>query len=167
VRGASEDGVAAVVRDPVAFRLRYAPAMHSLPPSRGEALHLRRAGEDEFIVEPLRLPRYTGDVGGVLPIQAAHELTALRRRFPNLQPAAEGKTRVNRVAGYTVVFRADPSRRLYGRLVLLPRPTPGTREGVKLLMLATPAGGVTKPQNVGGGGLKLPYRSFRFGTDGG
>ena len=38
---------------------------------------------------------------------------------------------------------------MYGRLVLLPEPVPGARTGVKLLMLATPAGGADKARDVG------------------
>ena len=57
--------------------------------------------------------------------------------------------------------------RLYGRLVLLPRPARGTRSGVKMLLLATPDAGANKASDVGARGpLKTPYRSFRFGTEG-
>jgi hypothetical protein len=98
---------------------------------------------------------------------AARELDALRKRFPDLEPVEEGKTRINRVAGYALVFRASRKPRLYGRLVLLPEPLPGARDGVKLLLLATPDGGADKAQDVGAvGQLKTPYRSFRFGTEG-
>ena len=75
--------------------------------------------------------------------------------------------RINRAAGYSLVFRASRSPRMYGRLVLLPEPVPGARTGVKLLMLATPAGGAGKARDVGtSGAVKTPYRSFRFGTEG-
>ena len=38
---------------------------------------------------------------------------------------------------------------------------------MKLLMLATPAGGADKARDVGtSGAVKTPYRSFRFGTEG-
>ena len=48
-----------------------------------------------------------------------------------------------------------------------PQPVPGARDGVKLLMLATPKGGAGKARDVGTRGqLKTPYRSFRFGTEG-
>ena len=43
---------------------------------------------------------------------------------------------------------------------------PGARDGVKLLMLATPKAGAGKARDVGTSGrLKTPYRSFRFGTE--
>ncbi len=152
---------------PLAFNLRYPSDMHKLTPSDGEYLHLQRKGLDEFIVEPLQLPAYTGDVGGALPVQASREMAALRQRFPDLEPVEEGKTRINRVAGYSIVFRASRKPRLYGRVVLLPQPAPGARDGVKLVMLATPDGGADKARDVGTRGeLKTPYRSFRFGTEG-
>jgi hypothetical protein len=150
-----------------AFNLRHPESMRELPPTNGELLHLKRAGVDEFIVQPLHLPAYKGDVGGLLPVLASRELDALRKQYPQLEPVEEGKTRINRVAGYTLVFRASRSPRLYGRLVLLPEPTPGAREGVKLLLFATPDGGADKARDVAQRGeLKVPYRSFRFGTEG-
>jgi hypothetical protein len=167
VRGATEDGVRIVVEKPLAFNLRYPTSMHKLAPKTGEYLHLQRKGLDEFIVEPLRLPPYKGDVGGALPIQASREIAALKQRFPDLDPVEEGKTRINRVAGYSLVFRASRTPRLYGRLVLLPQAAPGALDGVKLLLLATPDGGADKARDVGTRGeLKTPYRSFRFGTEG-
>ncbi len=130
-------------------------------------MHLQRPGKDEFTVEPLELPAYTGDVGGVLPVEASREVERLKERFPNLELVEEGKVRINRAAGYSLVFRASRSPRMYGRLVLLPEPVPGARTGVKLLMLATPAGGAGKARDVGtSGAVKTPYRSFRFGTEG-
>ena len=163
----SEEGGARIVRErPVAFNLRPAAGMKEITPAPGELLHLERKGLDSFVVEPLTLPAYKGDVGGVLPIVAAKELDALERRFPALEPVEEGKARINTVAGYSLVFRASRKPRLYGRLVLLPEPTPGAREGVKLLLLANPDAGAGKAADVGvSGQLKTPYRSFRFGTE--
>jgi hypothetical protein len=159
-------GTRIVHRGDVAFNLRYPDAMQKLEPAQGELLHLKREGADEFIVQPLQLPAYKGDVGGLLPVLASRELDALRERFPQLEPVEEGKTRVNRIPGYSIVVRASRKPRLYGRLVLLPQPVPGARDGVKLLMLATPDGGADKPRDVAQRGeLKIPYRSFRFGTE--
>ena len=162
---AGEEGTRTVVREPIAFNLRYPDTMERV---QGDALlHLRRPGKDEFIVEPLTLPAYRGDAASILPVQASREMDALERRFPALEPVEEGKVRINDVAGYSLVFRVSRSPRLYGRLVLLPEPVPGSRRGAKLLLMATPAGGVETARAVGGNGqLKTPYRSFRFGTEG-
>lgn len=164
----ASDGGARIVRDgPVAFNVLDPEAMRRVKPAAGEWLRLVRTNVDSFVVAPLRLPAYRGDVGGYLPVQAERELAGLRRRFPALEPVEEGKARVNQVAGYSLVFRASRTPRLYGRLVLLPRPVPGARDGVRLLLLATPAGGAGKARDVGTRGLlKAPFRSFRFGTEG-
>jgi hypothetical protein len=167
LKGTTEDGIRTIVHKPIAFNLRYPTEMKRLAAGEGEYLHLKREGQDEFIVEPLRLPAYKGDVSGALPVQASRELDKLKQRFPQLEPVEEGKTRINRVAGYSIVFRASRSPRLYGRVVLLPQGAPGALDGVKLVMLATPKGGADKARDVGTRGeLKTPYRSFRFGTEG-
>jgi hypothetical protein len=162
---AAPDGTRVVVEEPIAFNLRYPDGMERI---EDDALfHLRRPGKDEFIVEPLELPTYRGDVGGILPVEASRELDRLKTRYPDLELVEEGKVRINRVAGYSLSFRVSRSPRQYGRLVLLPEPVPGTRRGVKLLLLASPAGGANKARDVGtSGAVKTPYRSFRFGTEG-
>jgi hypothetical protein len=164
---ATTDGKRLVRERPLAFNLRVPPGMRELAPAAGEWAHLERKGKDSFVVEPLRLPAYTGDVGGVLPVVATREIDALRKRFPALEPVEEGKGRINQAAAYSVVFRVSRKPRVYGRLVLLPQPVAGARDGVKLLLLATPEAGAGKASDVGTHGmLKTPYRSFRFGTEG-
>jgi hypothetical protein len=167
----SADGTRTIVREPIAFNLRYPDGYERM--EDGDALfHLRRESAedgflDEFFVQPLELPAYRGDVGGILPVAGSQELDRLKERFPALEPVEEGKVRINRAAGYSLVFRVSRSPRLYGRLVLLPEPVPGARRGVKLLLIASPAGGADKARDVGtNGSLKTPYRSFRFGTEG-
>ena len=71
-------------------------------------MHLERKGQDSIVVEPLELPAYKGDVGGILPIVAARELDALKQRFPDLEPVEEGKARINKAAGYSLSFRVEP-----------------------------------------------------------
>jgi hypothetical protein len=163
---ATADGKRLVREKPLAFNLRVPPGMQENKPAAGEWAHLERKGKDSFVVEPLKLPAYKGDVGGILPVVATREIEALKKRFPALEPVEEGKGRINQAAAYSVVFRASRNPRLYGRLVLLPQPVPGARDGVKLLLLATPEAGAGKASDVGTRGqLKTPYRSFRFGTE--
>jgi hypothetical protein len=165
--GSSNANGRVIVRErPIAFNLRVPPGMTQLEPAAGEWVRLERKGQDSIVVQPLRLPAYKGDVGGILPLVAARELDALKARFPNLEPVEEGKARINKAAGYSLSFRVSRAPREYGRLVLLPQPVPGARDGVKLLLLATPKGGAGKATDVGTRGqLKTPYRSFRFGTE--
>ena len=124
---AAAGGTRVVVEEPIAFNLRYPDGMERVEDDA--LLHLQRPGKDEFTVERLELPAYTGDVGGVLPVEASREIERLRERFPNLELVEEGKVRINRAAGYSLVFRASRSPRMYGRLVLLPEPVPGARTG--------------------------------------
>jgi hypothetical protein len=175
---ASTDGTRLVRERPLAFNLRVPPGMQEIKPAAGEWAHIERKGKDSLVVEPLQLPAYRGDVGGVLPMVATRELDALRKRFPGLEPVEEGKGRINQAAAYSIAFRASRRPRLYGRLVLLPQPPvspgglataslAGARDGVKLLLLANPEAGAGKASDVGTRGqLKTPYRSFRFGTEG-
>jgi len=164
--GSRAEGRVIVREHPVAFNLRVPPGMTQLEPKTGELVHLERKGQDSIAIEPLTLPAYEGDVGGRLPVVAAHELDKLKQRFPDLEPVEEGKARINKAAGYSLSFRVSRNPRMYGRLVLLPQPVPGARDGVKMLLLATPKGGADKATDVGTRGLlKTPYRSFRFGTE--
>jgi hypothetical protein len=101
-----------------------------------------------------------------MPVLAERELASLRRRFPALRLAGREPTKLNEVAGYTLTFRAQRHPRLLGRVVLLPEPVPGSARGVRLVMLSRAAEGVSGPDDVGvHGPTKLPYRSFRFGTE--
>lgn len=167
-----DDGTDVVSRaEPVPFNFRYTAGLERVEPQGDERLRLvARRGPlfiQSFAVSPLRLPAYRGDVGGTLPVFAAAEVEALRRRFAEFELVQDGKTRVNEVPGHVILFRARlGKRRLYGREVLLPEPAPGARDGVRLLLLATPAGGVSSASDVGiRGVVKRPFRTFRFGTE--
>jgi hypothetical protein len=170
LRSSSQPGTQLVHRGKQAFNLRYAGPLKPVKPSAGELLRLewRQGGTvlASFVVEPLRLPAYTGDVGGVFGVLASRDQEALRGRFPALEPVEEGKARVNQVAAYSSTFRASRKPRLYGRVVLLATPRPGARDGFRIVMLATPQGGADKAGDVAARGvLKTPYRTFRFGTE--
>jgi hypothetical protein len=170
VRGSAQPGTHVVNRGTVPFNLRYTGPLKQVKPGPGELLHLEwRSGGAllaSFVVEPLRLPAYQGDVGGVFPIVASRDQDALRARFPALEPVEEGKARVNKVPAYSSTFRASRKPRLYGRVVLLTQPVPGARDGFRIVMLATPLGGADKAGDVAARGmLKTPYRTFRFGTE--
>jgi len=180
----ADDGVDHVQRTPIAFNLRYSDAMRPVAPRPGELLRLERHRDglflDSLAISLLRLPRHDGDLSGLLPVFADGEIAALKRRFAGFELVQEGKARLNQVPGYEVAFRARlGQRRLYGRLVLLPEPTEqvdpnadetletaGSRRGVRILLLATPASGAGGPTDVGADGqLRMPFRTFRFGTE--
>jgi len=161
-----------VQRDGLTFNFRYPDALALLQPRGAEIVHLERKRADglfvqSFAVEPLELPAYRGEASGLLPVTADAEKAALARRFRDFELVQEGKARLNEVSGYGIVFRARlGERRLFGREVLLPEPKPGARRGVRLLLLATPAAGVSRPEDTGVRGvIKRPFRTFRFGTE--
>jgi hypothetical protein len=151
------------------YNLFYPGSLQRVQPGPGELLHLehRRSGQlvSSFVVQPLKLPAYKGNPGGMLPILAEKELAALRRRIPGMEPVEEGKARVNNAAGYQLSFYASRKPLVYGRLVLLPKPGRHPRQAVRLLVLGTRAGGNTKLTDLGNAGeLRSPYRTFKFGT---
>lgn len=166
------EGTDVVQREgPVQFNFRYTDGLERIAPQGDELVHLEARRSDLFVqsfaVSPLRLPPYRGEVVGYLPLFAAREIDALRDRFAEFELVQDGKTRVNEAPGYSVLFRARLGRRrLYGRYIMLPAPGPGSRDGVRLALLATPAAGVSKAADVGVRGvIKRPYRTFRFGAE--
>jgi hypothetical protein len=166
---ARPDGTHVVRHEPLVYNLFHPDSLRELEPAPGELLHLehRRGGRlvSRFVVEPLKLPPYRGNSGGVLPILAEPELARLRQRFPGMEPVEEGKARINNAAGYALFFVASRDPLVWGRLVLLPKPGKHPREGVKLLVLGTRAGGNEKLTDIGNEGeLRDPYRTFKFGT---
>lgn len=164
--GASSDETPVVVEEPVAFNLRYGPALERTEASPGEQLRLR--GRDQSLtVKSLFLPAYRGEASGVLPAYAERAITDLEGRYEAFDLADEGRVRINEAPGYAVGFRArEDGRRVWGRFVMLVPDEPGARRGVAIEMVAGRRSGVSNPSEVGAvGQIKLPYRSFRFGTE--
>ncbi len=160
-----------VQRSGLTFNFRYTRDLARLRSQGAEIVRLeqRRPGGlfvQSFAVEPLALPAYRGQIGGLLPVVSVAEQAALARRFRSFELVQEGKTSLNQVSGYAIVFRARlGARRLFGREILLPAPVPGSRRGVRLLLLATPSAGVNRAEDTGVRGvIKRPFRTFRFGT---
>jgi hypothetical protein len=166
--GAADSGeTQVIVREPVAFNLRYGEALERVDPRPGELV--RFEGRDQsFAVRRLSLPPYRGEAAGTLPVIAEDVIADLRSRHPEFDLADEGRVRVNEVPGYSVGFRARRSNgeRVWGRTVLLVPDEPGARQGVTMELLAGRGAGVSNAAEMGAvGQIKLPYRSFRFGTD--
>jgi hypothetical protein len=163
------DGTHVVRHQPLVYNFFHPDSLPQMKPAAGELLRLehRRDGRivSQFVVEPLHLPPYRGNSGGLLPILAERELPALQRRFPGMAVVEEGKARINNAAGYSVSFIAGRDPLVWGRLVLLPKPGKHSREGVRLVLLGTRAGGNEKLTDIGNEGeLRDPYRTFKFGT---
>jgi hypothetical protein len=164
-------GVHVVHEPPPTFNLRYGDVFARVPPRDGELLHIRRSANgrviDEFTLTRLALPPYRGDAAGFLPVYAERVLAELRARYPGLRLVEEGKARVNYVAGYSILFRVGRgAERMVGREVLLPLPERGARDGVRMALRTWRGSGVGEPRQLGAkGALKVPYRSFRYGTE--
>jgi hypothetical protein len=160
-----DPGTTVVAKGPPTFNFRHPDTLRSAPPRGDELVRFERRDHGRLLasvaVEPLSVPVRAGALREV----ARDELSALRRRFPGLRVADRERTRVNEVAGYTIAFRARRHPRVLGRVLLLREPVPGSRQGVRLLLLARPGDGVAEAGDVGRqGATKLPYRTFRFGT---
>jgi hypothetical protein len=156
------------------FNLRWHEPLKRVAPHPGEYLRLesRRGGLflESFAVRRFELPPYEGDPNGEFPIFAETYIAGLAKRVAGFERTCDGcgdgKARINEQSGYSINFQARlGERRLYGRDVLLIPEDAHPRVGVVLEMRATPAAKVAGPETVGSGGvLKLPLRSFRFGT---
>jgi hypothetical protein len=154
---------------PLSFAYRGLDRMHPLP---GELVRLERhtaAGrlEDSFALEQLDLPAYTGELSGELPVYAAGYIRELRAQYKDFALQAEGKTRVNTVPAYQVIYTAQvDGQTMWGRNVLLLAEKPGIRRGVKIVMLTTPTANkeVKTPQEVAANGVLLrPLKTLTLG----
>lgn len=174
---AGADETPVVVREGGApFNLRYGAGLERAEPPQSELLRLvdARGGEQfrqSFTVEPLSVPPYRGFVSGALPVAAERLKAGLEREFDGFRLIEEGRTRINEVPGYEVVFtaRGEDGRTRYGRWVMmLPLTDPPTpqRRGVTLELLGTFSPETPNVGSIGDQGrLKLPLRTFRFGTE--
>jgi len=161
----------AVVAQRPAFNLIWREnQLRRVAPGPGERLRLETPeGSDapqRFVVRALQLPSYRGEAGGEFPLFAAGLSDDLRAALPGFQPRGEGRTRVNELPGYQIVFQTKlGGRTAYGKRVLLLPDEPGAREGADLELISTRSKGIPRPEAVGANGaLKTPLRSFRFGT---
>jgi hypothetical protein len=140
-------------------------------PGPGEYVRLerRRAGEleDSYAVQALLLPPYSGEQTGALALYAAGYIDSLRSRLQGFVLRGDGKTRVNNVPAYQVLYTAVVGgRTMWGRNVLLLKQQPHARRGVKIVMLTSPTANaqVTSPLEVASEGVLLrPLKTFTLG----
>jgi hypothetical protein len=156
-------------RVPFSFSYR---GLYRVAPEPGSYVKLERHGaggrlEDSFAVRPLVLPPYSGALTGELPLYAAGYIGELRSRYSGFVLRGEGKTRVNAVPAYHVLYTAlVGGHTMYGRDVLLVAQRPGEREGVNIVMLTSPTADsqVTSPLEVASTGVLLkPLKTFTLG----
>src|SRR5215472_3567359 len=96
-------------RVPFSFSYR---SLYRVRPDPGGWVKVQRRGpggrlEDSFAVAPLTLPPYGGGLSGELPLYAAGYIAGLRGRYRDFVMRGEGKTRVNTVPAYQVLYTAN------------------------------------------------------------
>jgi hypothetical protein len=160
-----------VVREPMTFNLFHSGGLDQPAPRAGEVLRLQTppgaSTPQSFVVRPLRLDAYRGDVNAHLALLAASMIDQMRRTIPGFVWRGDGRVAVNRQPGHQISFQARiGGRTTYGRRVLLVvGPDPPPRTGVDIMMLAARSPAIPSIDAVGANGqLKSPYRTFRFGT---
>jgi hypothetical protein len=157
---------------PVPFSFAYR-GLYSVAPEPGGYVRIEkrtasRRLEYSLAVDPLTLPPYVGDLSGELPMYASGYIEQLRRSYPDFVLIGEGKTRVNTVPAYDVLYTARvEGRTMYGKNVLLVAEHPvGRRAGVDIVMLTAPGASrqIEGPIEVGTTGVLMrPLRSFNLG----
>ena len=167
-----EETSVAVVKGPPAFNLIWRKGLERADPNPGELFRLENPpganSVQRYVVRPLKLPPYRGDVFGILPLHVATDtMREIRKDYPGAVERGEGKARINELPGYQVIFQTKVGGKVaYGRRILLVPDEPGAREGAQIEMLVTRSPAVPRADAVGANGpLKTPLRSFRFGTE--
>ncbi len=159
------------MREPITFNLIHTSGLARVAPHAGEILRLQsaagRADQESFVVQPLRLAPYRGDVSAGFLVASAGMIEQLRSQDPSFVYRGEGRTRVNRLPGYQILFATKrDGKTVLGRRVMLVPDEPGAREGVDILLRSDISAAVPNVDAVGNNGLlKTPLRSFRFGTE--
>jgi hypothetical protein len=156
---------------PVPFSFSY-KGLYKTTPDPGGYVKIRSPKGDgplkySYAVEPLQLPPYAGEISGELPLYATGYIRGLAARDQRFVFRGEGKTRVNTVPAYQVLYtELLEGRRFYGRNVLLLPERPGVRKGVAIVMLtsSTATSKVRAPSEVASTGVLLkPLKTFTFG----
>jgi hypothetical protein len=163
---------------PATFRVTWPRSLTREPTPPG-ALLLLRQGQGaglvaSFEVAPLKLPRYSGEISGLLPLIAINYERRLQQRYGALfEPWSLGRTRIINTAAFTFtykLYRKNESQPLFGRVVFITPHLQGDRTGLVLSMLQRPetldaatAPAKPTPDAVGSGGpLVEPLQHLRI-----
>lgn len=146
--------------------------LHRVPADPGAYVKLEQRNSEgallySYEVSPLHLPPYEGELTGELPRYASGYIERLSPRLSGFALSGEGKTRVNAVPAYEVLYTTlVEGREMYGRNVLLAPEGKGVREGVIIAMLTatTASSEIKAPYEVASAGTLLrPLKTFTFG----
>jgi hypothetical protein len=153
----------------VPFHFDYADHLHRAAPARGELARVEARSRGllagSFAVAPVRLPPYSGNLEGELPLFADGVIARLAATYPHFALELEGKIRNNDVPGYTIDFSATLNGRpIFGRVVLLFPVHPHQRDGLQVTMLERPNKAVLSPDRIAvTSDLKTPFTTFQVG----
>ena len=128
---------------PTGFSTTYSRSLKREPSRPGVPLTLVQNSsvglEDFFQVKIIKLPAYGGEISGLLPIVASNLITRMQAADPTLSIWSRGRTRINKIPGYTFTFqKISGGRRLWGRIVVITRDIRFDRRGLLITMLADP-----------------------------
>jgi hypothetical protein len=128
---------------PVSFSTSYSRSMTKEPTPRGALLLLEQRSsiglEASFEISLLRMPAYSGQISGLLPVMAQNMVTRLEKSDPSFIPYTQGRTRINFVPGYTFTYQRTIGGRIFwGRDVLITPNIKGDRYGLLITMLTDP-----------------------------
>jgi hypothetical protein len=165
-----------VVREPPTFNLVHRAELEEVAKQRGELLRLQSNAasrtDERFVVRPLTLPAYKGDVSSAYLVLASRRLAELKAADPEVGYRGEGKARINLIPGYQLAYQTRKDGKLYFGKIFFLTPEPGDgeaqpRQGAELDLLSQFSSRTTPSLGVVGNTylLKAPLRSFRFGTE--
>jgi hypothetical protein len=144
--------------------------LYRVAPDPGEYVKLQRRRpdgrlEDSFAVAPLRLPSYSGELSGELPVYAVGYARQLSRRYDHVVLRGDGKTKVNTLPAYDIFYTAVvEGQTMYGRDILLLPERRGTRNGLEISILTIPTTSTRSPLEVASAGILLrPLKTFSLG----
>jgi hypothetical protein len=163
---------------PPAFTTSYTRALTREPTPPGAIVLLDKHDADglvaSFEITPLRLPRYSGQISGLLPVIASNEIRAIAARLGtahNYHYWSQGRTRIINTPAYTFTYSELVNGvTYYGRIVWITPHLTGDRVGLRISMLTRYSVlkkengvSITSPDTVGTVGLLFdPFERLRF-----
>lgn len=128
---------------PPAFSTSYSHALTREPTPPGAIVlldqHSSAGLEASFEVKLLALPRYGGEISGLLPIVAINFIHHLMASDPTFQLHSQGRTRINFVPGYTFTYKEVRNGMTYwGRYVFITPHLTKDRQALLISMLTDP-----------------------------
>jgi hypothetical protein len=163
---------------PATFTVTWPRSMKRAATPRGALLLLKQTDGAglvaSFEVTALRLPHYSGEISGLLPIIAINYERRLEQRYGALfTPWSLGRTRIINTAAFTFTYKLyvkNQSQPYFGRVVFITPHLHGDRTGLVLSMLQRPetleettAPAKPTPDAVGSGGsVQQPLQHLRI-----